>query len=135
MCVSDIYQLVEAECEVEKDVVIVFQRQSHTGQSIHIANQLYHWGQGVKHPNVVLKHRDSVKIKYKSSFPPSVSCHVTIYIGIKNPYNAWHCQSIQSTGGHKNFVTKSVWNKKKKPHHIYKITHIFKFILLGVNKI
>lgn len=98
--VSDIYQLVEAECEVEKDIVIVFQRQSHTGQSIHIANQLYHWGQGVKHPNVVLKHRDSVKIKYKSSFPPSVSCHVTMYIGIKNPYNAWHCQSIQSTGGH-----------------------------------
>lgn len=77
MWVSDIYQFIEAECEVEKDIVIVFQRQSHTGEPIHVANQIYHCSQGVKHPNIVLKHRDSVKIKYKSSFPPSVSCHVT----------------------------------------------------------
>lgn len=72
---SVIYQFIEAECEVEKDIVIVFQGQSHTGKSIHIANQLYDCGQGVKHPNVIFKHRDSVKIKYKSSFSPSNSYH------------------------------------------------------------
>lgn len=129
---SDIYQLVEAECEVEKDVVIVFQRQSHTGQSIHIANQLYHWGQGVKHPNVVLKHWDSVKIKYKSSFPPSVSCHVTT-MELKTPIIHWYCQFIQPNGDHYNFVTRVFETYKKKSHHINTITHIFKFILLGVN--